>query len=191
MDIQNIQEPSLPTVCPNSFVTCWIKTIQMWKCCVFPWELYFPRGAVGVPTGRAAVVRKALRSLWENCQPPPFVLELAGEVISLCDHWRGRCYPPLPVPWKSVVQYSFRFCSFVLDCYWQIWDSWSSKILQDLPSRNISGVLSFPPPPSFPRQKKGLDWCQWQCFSLLGKRRDLCSFFYNLIVILRQGVDST
>lgn len=69
--------------------------------------------------GRAAVVRKALRSLWDNCHPPPFVLELAGEVVSLCDHWRERCYPPLSStlnkPWYNTGSVFALFCWIATD----------------------------------------------------------------------------
>lgn len=120
LDIQNIQEQSLPTVCPYSFVTCWMKTMLMWKCCGFPWGNLIPWGAVGVPPGIAAVVRKALRSLWENCQAPPFALELAGEVVSL---W-SLAWKVLPTIIQyleqTLVQHWFCFCSFVLDCLWQV-----------------------------------------------------------------------
>lgn len=74
---------------------------------------------MGVPTGRAAVVRKALRSFWKNCHTPPFVLELAGEVVSLCDHWRERYYPPLfstlNKPWYNIGSIFALLCCLAAD----------------------------------------------------------------------------
>lgn len=47
VDIQNIQEPGLPTVCPNSFVTNWMRKILVGKCCGLPWGTVFPLGSCG------------------------------------------------------------------------------------------------------------------------------------------------
>lgn len=33
--------------CPNSFVSCWMKKILMWKCCDFPWGAVFPLRSCG------------------------------------------------------------------------------------------------------------------------------------------------
>lgn len=121
-------------------------------------ELYFPRGAAGAPVGRERITWQP--SPWESRRE-----ELSSSIrLGACTWVRISVWS---LAWKVIsaiiryleqtpVQHWFGFfCCFVCGSLTdKVRDSWSNKILQDLPSRRISVTLSSPLPLSFTLQTK-------------------------------------